>query len=150
MASPYKRIFAAIDGSSAEDAVIERALDLAAQSGGERGLGPVVDARPRDLHSANSRLLAEEEERILRERLAPVFERVDADPRIPAVDFRLGVGRVGEALVEDLIEPCSPDLVVCGERGYSDFKYAFVGSVSKRLVRDAKCDVLVVKAEGAR
>ena len=150
MASLYKRIFAAIDGSSAEDAVIERALELAAQSGAELVGGPVVGARPSAEHSPNSPRLGEEEERILRERLAPVFERVDADPRIPAVDFRLGVGRVGEALVEDLIEPCRPDLVVCGERGYSDFKYAFVGSVSKRLVRDAKCDVLVVKAEGAR
>ena len=83
----------------------------------------------------------------MRERLQPVFDRVEADPRIPSVDFRMRVGRVGEELIEELIEPYGPDLVICGERGYSDFKYAFVGSVSKRLVRDARCDVLVVKAQ---
>lgn len=145
MASLYERIFAAIDGSGTEGAVIERALELAAENGAELVLGHVVDALPGEANSANCRMLAEEEERAMRERLAPVFERVEADPRIPSVDFRLRVGRVGETLVDDLIAPYDPDLVICGERGYSDFKYAFVGSVSKRLVRDAACDVLVVK-----
>lgn len=147
MANLYKRIFAAVDGSATEDAVIERALELAAENGAELVLGHVVDVLPGDVNSGNYRMLAEEEERIMRERLQPVFDRVEADPRIPSVDFRMRVGRVGEELIEELIEPYGPDLVICGERGYSDFKYAFVGSVSKRLVRDARCDVLVVKAQ---
>lgn len=145
MANLYKRIFAAIDGSATEDAVIERAVALASENGAELVLGHVVDALPSDVNGANSKMLAEEEERIMRERLAPLFERIAVEGRIPSVDFRLRVGRVGETLVDDLIAPCEPDLVVCGERGYSDFKYAFVGSVSKRLIRDARCDVLVVK-----
>lgn len=145
MASLYKRIFAAIDGSATEDAVIERTLDIAANHGAEVMFGHVVDSLPSDMNSTNAKLLAEEEEKLMRERLAPVFDRAEADPNIPACEFRLGVGRVADVLMEDLIEPFNPDLVVCGERGYSNFKYAFVGSVSKRIVHDAKCDVLVVK-----
>ena len=49
--------------------------------------------------------------------------------------------------MEELVKPYDPDLVVCGERGFSDIKYAFVGSVSKYLIRESRCDVLVVKAE---
>lgn len=145
MANLYKRIFAAIDGSTTGDAVVERAFEIAVANGAELILGHVVDVLPGDVNSGNYRMLAEEEERILRERLQPVFDRADAEPTIPSIDLQMRTGRVGEALIEELIIPCEPDLVVCGERGYSDFKYAFVGSVSKRLVRDAPCDVLVVK-----
>ena len=145
MASSYKRIFAAIDGSATQDAVIERALQMASNHGAEILFGHVVDSLPSDMNSTNAKLLAEEEEKLMRERLAPVFDRIEDDPNIPGYEFRLHVGRVADVLMEDLITPYDPDLVICGERGYSNFKYAFVGSVSKRIVHDAKCDVLVVK-----
>lgn len=148
MTQLYQRIFAAIDGSATEDAVIERAIQVASNHGAEIVFGHVVDSLPSDMNSTNSKLLAEEEEKLMRERLAPVFERIDADSNIVGYDFRLRVGRVADVLIEDLIEPYDPDLVICGERGYSSFKYAFVGSVSKRIVHDAKCDVLVVKPKG--
>lgn len=145
MAQLYRRIFAAIDGSSTQDAVIERALALASENGAELLLGHVVDTLPSDVGGTNYQLLAAEEESILRERLAPVFERAEADANIPSCDLRVGVGRVGDVLVDELIKESEPDLVICGERGYSDFKYAFVGSVSKHLIREVRCDVLVVK-----
>ena len=145
MGSFYKRIFAAIDGSATEDAVIERAIQIASNHGAEILFGHVVDSLPSDMNSTNAKLLAQEEEKLMRERLAPVFDRIEDDPSIPGYEFRLHVGRVADVLMEDLIEPFDPDLVICGERGYSNFKYAFVGSVSKRIVHDAKCDVLVVK-----
>ena len=43
--------------------------------------------------------------------------------------------------------PLNPDLVICGVRGLSNIKYAFVGSVSTHLIRNVKCDVLVVRPE---
>lgn len=150
MSSFYKRIFAAIDGSATEEAVIERAIRIASNHGAEIMFGHVVDSLPSDMNSMNSKLLAEEEDKLMRERLAPVFQRIDSDPSISGYDFQLRVGRVADVLMDDLIDPFNPDLVICGERGYSDFKYAFVGSVSKRIVRDAKCDVLVVKPKGVQ
>lgn len=150
MSSFYKRIFAAIDGSATEEAVIERAIRIASNHGAEIMFGHVVDSLPSDMNSMNSKLLAEEEDKLMRERLAPVFQRIDSDPSISGYDFQLRVGRVADVLMDDLIDPFDPDLVICGERGYSDFKYAFVGSVSKRIVRDAKCDVLVVKPKGVQ
>ena len=46
-----------------------------------------------------------------------------------------------------IIKPFKPDLVICGVRGLSSIKYAFVGSVSTYLVRHMECDVLVVRPE---
>ncbi len=145
MAQLYQRIFAAIDGSSTQDAVINRAIALASENQAELLFGHVVDTLPSDVSGTNYQMLAAEEESVLRDRLAPVFERVAADANIKGCDLRVGVGRVGDTLVDELIKEYNPDLVVCGERGYSDFKYAFVGSVSKHLIREVRCDVLVVK-----
>ena len=47
--------------------------------------------------------------------------------------------------MDDIIFPLHPDLVVCGARGLSSFKYALLGSVSTFLVRQCPCDLLVVK-----
>ncbi|WP_417751972.1 universal stress protein [Senegalimassilia anaerobia] len=38
-------------------------------------------------------------------------------------------------------------MVICGERGLSNIKYVFVGSVSTYLIRNVRCDVLVVKQD---
>ncbi len=145
MSQLYSRIFAAIDGSSTQEAVIERAVAFASAHHAELLLGHVVDVLPSDANGINYKMLAEEEEAVMRERLAPVLERIAADENIPGCEFSLKVGRVGETLLEDLIGPYDPDLVICGERGFSELKYAFVGSVSKQLIREARCDVLVVK-----
>ena len=147
MSQLYSRIFAAIDGSSTQDIVIERAIALAKAHHAELMFGHVVDVLPSDANGINYKMLAAEEEAVMRERLAPVFARIEADDDIPGCTFSLKVGRVGETLMEELVKPYDPDLVVCGERGFSDIKYAFVGSVSKYLIRESRCDVLVVKAE---
>ena len=56
-------------------------------------------------------------------------------------------GRITDTLSQQLIEPSDPDLVICGERGLSNIKYVFVGSVSTYLIRNIRCDVLVVKQD---
>ena len=54
---------------------------------------------------------------------------------------------ITDTLQKQLIEPTEPDLVICGERGLSNIKYVFVGSVSTYLIRNVRCDVLVVKQD---
>ncbi len=46
-----------------------------------------------------------------------------------------------------MIKPFEPELVICGERGLSNITYVFVGSVSTYLIRNLRCDVLVVKQD---
>ncbi|MBO4365101.1 MAG: universal stress protein, partial [Eggerthellaceae bacterium] len=58
---------------------------------------------------------------------------------------RVVAGSVNETLATRLIKPYEPDLIVCGERGLTNFQYAFMGSTSKYLIRTQDCDVLVVK-----
>jgi nucleotide-binding universal stress UspA family protein len=67
------------------------------------------------------------------------------DANIPEVHFELAAGPITDTMVERFIKPFRPDLVICGERGFSSVKYMFVGSVSTYLIRAMNCDVLVVK-----
>ena len=86
-------------------------------------------------------------EQRIEDALHELFERARADENIPALDIQVRAGRINDTLTESLIKPFNPDLVICGVRGLSNLKYAFVGSVSTYLIRHMKCDVLVVKPE---
>lgn len=142
--STYQRIFAALDGTDAQNAVIRRAVALARANGAALYFAHVVDSLPADANGADYQALAAGVREAMEENLAPMLEELANDPRVPSCEFKVGVGRVVDVLEEHVGE-WEPDLVVGGERGYSDIKYAFVGSVSKHLIRTCRCDVLVVK-----
>lgn len=144
----YKRIFAALDGGSTQEAVAHRAVSLAHQYHANLLFGHVIDSVPYEANGIDFAALCSEGLRRAEHALADTLDAARADPDIPAIDIQVRAGRIAETLVESLIEPFQPDLVICGARGLSNIKYAFVGSVSTFLIRNLACDVLVVKAEG--
>ena len=150
MSFPYLRIFAALDGASTQEAVARRAVALAAASGAQLLFGHVGDVAPSDTNGSDFEALAQEEQVRIEQELAGVLAEARANPAIPSCSLEVRVGRVPDVLVEQFVGPYEPDLVVCGERGLSDIKYAFVGSVSRHLVRTVRADVLVVKQGGGR
>ena len=79
------------------------------------------------------------------EELADVLAQARADARIPSAEVRVAAGPVKQTLASRLIGPWRPDTVVCGSRGLSKLQYAMLGSVSTYLVRNLRCDVLVVR-----
>ena len=86
------------------------------------------DAASEQLNDANARL-----------------DEANANEHIDGVDVKIKFGRIRETIMDDIIFPLHPDLVICGARGLSSFKYALLGSVSTFLVRQCPCDLLVVK-----
>ena len=66
---------------------------------------------------------------------------------VPSVKVKVAMGPLNDTMMDGLIKPFNPDLVICGVRGLSNIRYAFVGSVSTHIVRHAPCDVLVVRPE---
>ena len=143
----YNKIFAALDGASTQEAVVRRAFSIAHDNNAEVLFGHVIDSVPYEANGIDFAALTEDGLKRIEEELAPYFTRARADECIPSVDVQVRAGRVTETLLESLIDPYNPDLVICGVRGLSNIKYAFVGSVSTQLIRNAKCDVLVVRPE---
>lgn len=143
----YNRIFASLDGASTQEAVVRRALSIAHDNNAEVLLGHVIDSVPYEANGIDFRALCDDGLERIEEALEPLLTRARGDDQIPKVDVQVRAGRVTDALAEALIIPFDPDLVVCGARGLSNIKYAFVGSVSTFLIRNMECDVLVVKPE---
>ena len=143
----YNRIFASLDGASTQVAVARRALSIAHDNNAEVLLGHVIDSVPYEANGIDFAALCEDGKQRIEEALHGLFERARADECIPSIDLQVRAGRINDTLTESLIKPFDPDLVVCGVRGLSNLKYAFVGSVSTYLIRHMKCDVLVVKPD---
>ena len=147
MSNQYNRIFAALDGGKTQDMVAERAIELAAHEHAELMFGHVVDSVPYEAAGTDFAALAADMKSKLEESLGDLLTAAQNNPDIPKVEVVVKAGRITDTLNEQLIQPFEPDLVVCGERGLSNIKYVFVGSVSTYLIRNLRCDVLVCKQD---
>ena len=147
MSMQYKRIFAALDGAKTHEKVAERAIELAASEHADLVFGHVVDSVPYEAAGTDFAALAMDMKEKLEDSLGDMLEAARNNPDIPSVGVVVKAGRITETLNEELIQPFDPDLVICGERGLSNIKYVFVGSVSTYLIRNLRCDVLVVKQD---
>ena len=143
----YNKIFAAIDGGSTQEAVVRRALSIAHDNNAEVMFGHVIDSVPYEANGIDFAALSEDGRQRIEAAMEKYFTRARNDECIPSIDIQVLAGRVAETLVEALVKPYNPDLVICGVRGLSNIKYAFVGSVSTNLIRNVDCDVLVVRPE---
>lgn len=143
----YNRIFAALDGASTQEAVAERAIALAEEEGAELTFGHVIDSVPYEASGVDFEALCVEGKKRIEEEIGGLLEQARNNPAIPSVQLLVRAGRVTDTLSKQLIATVEPDLVICGERGLSNIKYVFVGSVSTFLIRNVRCDVLVVKQD---
>ena len=147
MAQRYTRIFAALDGASTQEAVAQRAIALAADNHAELVFGHVIDSVPYEASGVDFEALCVEGQKRIEAELAGLLKEARENESIPSVELNVRAGRITDTLAKQLIEPADPDLVICGERGLSNIKYVFVGSVSTYLIRNMRCDVLVVKQD---
>lgn len=145
MSHRYARIFAALDGASTQEAVAQRAVALASDNKAALTFGHVIDSVPYEASGVDFEALCEEGRKRIEDELGGILAQARSNPDIPSVELVVRAGRINDTLARQLIEPVDPDLVVCGERGLSNIKYVFVGSVSTFLIRNMRCDVLVVK-----
>ena len=144
MVKIYDRVFCAYDGNP-ESGVPERALELAHDEKAALCFGYVVDAATQAEGHNDFAQLAESVRPRIEESLAPFIKAAESDEDIPSVEVRIAAGPVAKTLVNGLIKPFDADAVVCGSRRLSNLQYAMLGSVSTYLVRNLRCDVLVVR-----
>ncbi|MBO4365641.1 MAG: universal stress protein, partial [Eggerthellaceae bacterium] len=104
----------------------------------------VIDSAMPDAGSLDSEQLAQGVHDRMEEEYADLFDEARSNPNIESVELKVMAGGITETLADVIIPEFDPDLVVCCRRGLSGIRYAFVGSVSTYLIRNLRCDVLVV------
>ena len=143
----YNKIFAALDGTEAQVAVARRTLSIAHDNNAEVLFGHVIDTAKVENFGLGNEEIAENKRKLIVDAISRQLDRAAKDDCVPSAEVKVAMGPINETMMDDLISPFDPDLIICGVRGLSNFKYAFVGSVSTYLVHHAKCDVLVVRPE---
>ena len=141
----YHKVFVSLDGSEMQSRVLERACEIAANSGADLYIGHVIDSTPMQAAGTYPATLIPSLEKAWKESIATDVEKARAMPGIASITVEAKAGRVRETLMDEFIKPLQPDLVICGARGLSNIKYAILGSISTFLVRSCDCDVLIVK-----
>ena len=141
----YSKIFVALDGTEQQDAVLARAIKVAANNQAELYVGHVIDSTALESAGSYPADLVRGLEDAFRSSIADQIEEAEGNPDIAKVEVRVQAGRIRETLKEDMIDKIQPDLVLCGARGLSSVKYALLGSISTFLLRNTECDILVVK-----
>lgn len=141
----YKKVFVSLDGTEQQDAVLERAIVVAANNGAELYVGHVIDSTVLETAGTYPVDLIPGMEKAFRDSITDLIDTAKGDTRIPKVEVQVKTGRIRETLKEEMLDVINPDLVLCGARGLSSIKYALLGSISTFLLRNTKCDILVVK-----
>ncbi|KRO12597.1 UspA domain-containing protein [Olsenella uli DSM 7084] len=141
----YDKIFVSLDGTEQQGEVLERAIILAANNNAELYVGHVIDSTALETAGTYPMDLLESLERDFRGSIAGQVAKAEAEGQIKKVEVTVKAGRIRETLKEEMIDVIEPDLIICGARGLSSIKYALLGSISTFLIRNAKCDTLVVK-----
>lgn len=142
----YSNVAVFLDGTEAQEPVMDKAIEVAAANGAKLTVCHIIDSTA--LEAAQVQYIGELVDNLtcsFKESISAKLDEAKANEHIDGVDVEIKFGRIRETIMDDIISPLRPDLVICGARGLSSFKYALLGSVSTFLVRQCPCDLLVVK-----
>jgi nucleotide-binding universal stress UspA family protein len=141
----FKKILIPTDGSEYTKAAVRKGLEMAKATGGEVTALYVVDQTsfinfPMDSTIVSVYTLLEKESEEALE-----FVKKEAEALGVKVTTRIEEGSPSRKIVDLSAEH---DLVVMGTLGRTGFSKLLLGSVAERVVRFAKCPVLVVRSPG--
>ncbi|MGE7943947.1 MULTISPECIES: universal stress protein [Lysinibacillus] len=140
MTTNYKKIAVAIDFSEQSLKALEQAIELTLQYDAALELVNVIDTKSFGAISAYDLKYAEELKNDNSNKMEELKKKVLA----------AGVKEVGAVVVTGspkgiLTELPDVSLIVCGATGLNRMEKMVLGSVAERIVRHAKCDVLIVR-----
>jgi nucleotide-binding universal stress UspA family protein len=141
----FARILACVDASPAGQQVGAAAIEMATRFGCRLTLLTVLPWTGKDVQPDLERLVPMDPEGRPIHRIMEDAQSEALKKGVSSVELVYLRGKVVESVLEHL-EHAPPDLVVVGTRGLSRGSRLLLGSVSSRLVSEAPCPVLVIRA----
>lgn len=140
----FEKIVLAVDGSDQAKGAIAAAIDLATKSRGEVLVVHVHDVGIVSRETVD--LESEFDARLLTEAALEVVTRAGVSAR-----SELRAAQSADVAKEILhaARGFGADTIVLGSRGLGDFAGLLLGSVAHRVIQQADCPVVVVRAAGA-
>lgn len=146
MLQQYKNIMVAVDGSNEAELAFKKAVNVAKRNQGKLIIAHVIDTRAFQTVSSFDGMLAEQAtemaKQTLDEYLAYAKEQ-DCDQITTVIEY----GAPKQIIAKQLPQEHHVDLIMLGATGLNAVERLFIGSVSEYVIRNAACDVLVVRTD---
>lgn len=147
----YNRVMVAIDGSETAELAFKKAVNIVKRNQGTLIITHVVDTRsvtifPQyDRPIDYSQFLNNSTEAA--DRTLELYREWATTHGLTDIETVLRNGSPRTELSDTLPNELNIDLLILGATGLSAIERAFVGSVSQHVIRNAPCDVLVVRTK---
>ena len=145
MLQQYKKIMVAVDGSEEAELAFQKAVNVAIRNNGEL-LAHVIDTRSFQTVSSFDGMLAEQATEMAKQTLAD-YETNAKKAGLSKVTTVIEYGSPKQIIAKEIPEDNQVDLIMLGATGLNAVERLFIGSVSEFVIRNAACDVLVVRTD---
>ncbi|RNF39870.1 universal stress protein [Planococcus salinus] len=142
----YSRVLVAADGSKEAAWAVKKAIDIAVRNRAALYLTYIIHDNAFGMIEAYDRTSGAREKSYAKELLAGYQEKA-VEAGVEQVDIIIERGSPKILIPQELAPRIGADLIVCGATGLNAGERLILGSVSERIVRYAKCDVLVVRTD---
>lgn len=146
MEQQYSKIMVAVDGSQEAELAFKKAVNVAKRNQAELVLAHVIDTRAFQTVSSFDNVLAEQATDMAKQTLGD-YEKDARTAGVTEVSQVIEYGAPKITIATQIPEKYNVDLIMLGATGLNAVERLFIGSVSEYVIRNASCDVLIVRTD---
>ena len=142
----YSKILVPVDGSNEARLAFEKAIEVAKRNRAQVLIAHIIDTRVLQTPTGFEGNFNEEIQRQT-ENLFQEYRQYAQEHDFNDIDFVLEYGSPKVYISKNIPKDYQIDLVMMGATGLNAVERLFIGSVSEYVIRNASCDVLVVRTD---
>ena len=142
----YSKILVPVDGSNEARLAFEKAIEVAKRNRAQVLIAHIIDTRVLQTPTGFEGNFNEEIQRQT-ENLFQEYRQYAQEHDFNDIDFVLEYGSPKVYISKNIPKDYQIDLIMMGATGLNAVERLFIGSVSEYVLRNASCDVLVVRTD---
>ena len=146
MLHEYSKILVPVDGSNEARLAFEKAIEVAKRNRAQVLIAHIIDTRVLQTPTGFEGNFNEEIQRQT-ENLFQEYRQYAQEHDFNDIDFVLEYGSPKVYISKNIPKDYQIDLIMMGATGLNAVERLFIGSVSEYVIRNARCDVLVVRTD---
>ena len=142
----YSKILVPVDGSNEARLAFEKAIEVAKRNRAQVLIAHIIDTRVLQTPTGFEGNFNEEIQRQT-ENLFQEYRQYAQEHDFNDINFVLEYGSPKVYISKNIPKDYQIDLIMMGATGLNAVERLFIGSVSEYVIRNANCDVLVVRTD---
>ncbi|AMB95897.1 universal stress protein [Aerococcus urinae] len=142
----YEHILTPVDGSDEAELAFKKAVEVALRNDAELIITHIVDTRSIQTTTGYEGTLSDELVKQAKELLND-YKKYASEKGVKEIQTVIDYGSPKVQIAKELSKEYHADLIMIGATGLNAVERLFIGSVSEYVIRNANCDVLVVRTD---